>query len=144
MEKLVLHQAGEPAEFRHVFAQKIQLMHAAQHSPHDAGMIENFHKRLVHTLVCAKLAIHQIHRLPNQLRQIRMQPQTVALHQQKNAHELAGLIAKHTAAYAIDCAVLNPESINHLLLMHAHPAPQRRLPRGPRRNGQPLLNGPHD
>ncbi len=33
MEELVLHEAGELAELRHVAAEEIDLVHGAQHAP---------------------------------------------------------------------------------------------------------------
>ena len=81
--------------------------------------------------------------LANELRQVRMQPQTVALHQQKNPHQLARLIAKNGSGHVTNLAILDVKAIDNLVLIHPHPAPQRLLPSGPRQQREPLLDGAH-
>jgi len=72
MIKLVLHQAGEPAEFRNVFAEQIHLVHGAQNRRDAAAAFENGPKRLAHVLVVQKIAVHQRKLVANELRQIGM------------------------------------------------------------------------
>ena len=57
--KLVLHQAGELAEFGQVLAQQIDLVHGAQDGRDVAALAQNLAKRFVDVRVLEKKSIHQ-------------------------------------------------------------------------------------
>ena len=84
--ELVLHQTGEPAEFRHEFAEKADLVHRAENGRHIAALVEDFQKRFVRVLIAQKRAVHQRELVANQLRHIRMEPQAALLGVEKHAH----------------------------------------------------------
>src|SRR5208283_4170514 len=73
MIKLVLHQAGEPAEFRDVFAEQIHLVHGAQNRRDAAAASENGKKRLAHALVVKKIVAPQQKLVRDDLREVGMQ-----------------------------------------------------------------------
>ena len=78
MVKLVLHQAGELAEFGNVFAEQIHLVHGAQNRRHLAAPFEDGQERFAHVLVVQKIAVHQRKLVADELREVGMQSQAAA------------------------------------------------------------------
>jgi hypothetical protein len=104
MVKLVLHEAGELAEFGNVFAEEVHLVHGAQNGRHLAAPFENGQKRLAHVLVVQKLAVHQRELVADELREVGMQPQMPLLRVQKNAHQAARLVAENAVGGGVNFA----------------------------------------
>ena len=97
--KLVLHQAGQFAELRQVFAEQPDVVHRAQNGRHIAALIEDFQKRFPHVPVPQKRAVHQGKLVANQLRQVGVRLQAalkdalgnrinIAAHQPETIHQL--------------------------------------------------------
>ena len=95
MVKLVLHQAGEPAEFGNVFAEQIHLVHRAQNGRHFAAPFENGQKGFGHLLVVQKIAVHERELVADELREVGMQRQMPLLRVQKHAHQPARRVAEN-------------------------------------------------
>ena len=132
MIKLMLHEAGEPAEFRNVFAEQIHLMHGAQHRRDAAAAFENGQKRLAHALVVQKITVHQRKLVPDELREVGMQLQPVLLRVEEHAHQTARLVAENAAGRSADFAVPEQKTIHrlHRAAPFGQPGAQR---------GQPVL-----
>ena len=113
--KLMLHQAGQPAELGNVFAEQTRLMHGAQDGRHVAALVQDAQKRLAHVLVVKKRAVRERQLVADELRQIRVQPQPALLRMQIDAHQPPGLIAKHPRGGRVNVAVNEFEAVHHLL-----------------------------
>ena len=59
MIKFMLHETGELAELRDVFAKQIHLVHRAQNRRDAAAAFEDGQKRLAHVFVVQKIAVHE-------------------------------------------------------------------------------------
>ena len=147
MIELMLHEAGEPAELRQVFAEKADLVHGAQHRGHVAARVENLQKSRAHMLVAQETAVHQRQIVADDLGQVGMQLQPPLLGVEKNAHQPAGLLPEDARRGGVNLALHKLEAIHDLLLLGepiAEKTAEIRQPLRRGQQGQPPLHGAGD
>src|SRR5829696_2560759 len=89
-------------------------MHGSQDRRDIAAGIENFQKRLADVFVIKHTPIQEAKVGPDQLRQIRVQPQSALLRMEKYPHQPARLILEDTTRREMDLAVRETKAIHHL------------------------------
>ena len=73
MVELVLHKAGEAAEFRQELPQQAHLMHRPQHGGDVAPLVEDLQERCAHPRVAQERLVDQRKLVANELRHGRME-----------------------------------------------------------------------
>ena len=96
VKKLVLHEAGHPAELRNVASQQIDLVHGTQGGGDVAALVENLEKRLVVFRVVDEVVVHQRDVVAQQLREVGVKLEAALLGVQEHAHESSRLIPENT------------------------------------------------
>ena len=114
MIKLVLHQAGQPAELGEVFAQQADLVHRAQDRGDVAALVEDFQERFAHMRVVLKLAVGQGKLVADQLREVGMQPQAALLRMEEHTHQAARLVAEDAVRDGVDFTIDEFETVHRL------------------------------
>src|SRR5579871_1857469 len=71
MKELVLHQTGQPTEFRNIFSEELHLVHPTEYTSHLSFVFQNSEERIASFLGILERAVNQLQVLSNLRSQLR-------------------------------------------------------------------------
>src|SRR3954464_4412569 len=113
VQELVLHKAGELAEFRNVAAKKVHPMHQPQDASHSAFLRQNRRKDRTRSARILIRSGYVTEASAQQVFQFRAQIEITLLRQCKRAHHLFGVVAENIALRRIQLFISNKEGMTN-------------------------------
>src|SRR6476660_7857831 len=117
VQKLVLHKAGELAEFGNVPAKKVHPMHHPQDASNSAFLGQNRRKDRTRSARILIRSGYVAQASAQQVFQFRAEIEVTLLGQRKCAHHLLGVVTKNIAPCRMDLFVSNKEGITNRSLV---------------------------